>query len=62
MKVADIRKMTVEEIEKNVQNLREEYGNLSFQHRIRPLENPSRLRKIKRDIARLETIKRQSTN
>lgn len=62
MKAEEIRKASAEELEKNLKDLREELGNLSFQHKIRPLEDTSRLKKIKKDIARIETIKRQSTN
>ena len=56
MKAPEIRKLSDEDIVKKVNELREEYGNLSFQHKIRPLEDTSRLRKIKKDIARIETI------
>ncbi len=56
MKAEDIRKLSDEELEKKANELREEYGNLSFQHKIRPLEDTSRLKKIKKDIARIETI------
>ena len=56
MKVEDIRKLTDEEIVKKEKELREEYGNLAFQHKIRPLEDTSRLKKIKKDIARILTI------
>lgn len=62
MKSVELRKMTAEELAKNLKDLREELGNLSFQHRIRPLEDTSKLKKIKKDIARIETIKRQSLN
>lgn len=62
MKPEEIRKMSTEDLEKNLKDLREEYGNLSFQHRIRPLEDTSRLKKIKKDIARIETIKNQSVS
>ncbi|MFW2364814.1 MAG: 50S ribosomal protein L29 [Desulforhopalus sp.] len=62
MKPEEIRKMSAEDLEKNLKDLREEYGNLSFQHRIRPLEDTSRLKKIKKDIARIETIKKQSVS
>jgi len=55
----DIRKMSAEDLEKNLNDLREEMGNLSFQHKIRPLEDTSRLKKIRKDIARIETIKKQ---
>ncbi len=60
MKVEDIRKMSGEELAKSEKNLREELGNLTFQHRIRPLENTSQLRNIRRDIARIQTVKVQS--
>ena len=56
MKAEDIRKLSDEELEKKANELREEYGNLSFQHKIRPLEDTSRLKKIKKDIARIEKI------
>ena len=60
MKVEEIRKLTGEELAKTEKELREELGNLSFQHRIRPLEDTSRLKKIRKDIARIETIKGQA--
>ncbi|WP_136810581.1 50S ribosomal protein L29 [Desulfosediminicola flagellatus] len=57
MKAEDIRKMSEEELIKKENELHEELGNLSFQHRIRPLEDSSRLKKIRKDIARIQTIK-----
>lgn len=60
MKSEEIRKASAEELEKNLKDLREELGNLRFQHKIRPLENTSRLKKIRKDIARIETIKNQA--
>jgi large subunit ribosomal protein L29 len=62
MKPEEIRKMSAEDLEKSLKDLREELGNLSFQHRIRPLEDTSRLKKIKKDIARIQTIKNQSVS
>jgi len=56
MKAEEIRKLSDEDLGKKVNELREEYGNLLFQHKIRPLEDTSRLKKIKKDIARIETI------
>lgn len=62
MKLEEIRKMSKEDLEKSLKDLREELGNLSFQHRIRPLEDTSRLKKIRKEIARIETIKLQAVN
>lgn len=60
MKSEEIRKMTKGELVKALKDLREELGNLSFKHRIRPLEDTSRLKKIRKDIARITTIEKQS--
>ncbi|MFH0782085.1 MAG: 50S ribosomal protein L29 [Pseudomonadota bacterium] len=62
MKSEEIRKMSAEDIAKTLKELREELGTLSFKHRIRPLEDTSRLKKIRKDIARIATIERQSIN
>jgi len=62
MKTEEIRSMSVEDLDKNMKDLREELGNLSFQHKIRPLEDTSRLKKIRKDIARIVTIKGQAAN
>ncbi len=62
MKSEEIRKMSAEDLAATLSKLREDLGNLSFQHRIRPLEDTSRLKKIKKDIARIATIKRQLDN
>ena len=59
MKSSEIKEMSEEELIKKEKELREELGNLSFQHKIRPLEDTSRLKKIRQDIARIATISRQ---
>jgi large subunit ribosomal protein L29 len=62
MNLEEMRKMSGEDLDKKIKDLREELGNLSFQHRIRPLEDTSRLKKIRKEIARIETIKMQAVN
>jgi len=59
MKSSEIRNMSDEELMKKQRELREELSNLSFQHKIRPLEDTSRLSKIRKDIARIETVSRE---
>ena len=56
MKADEIRKLSEEDLAKKEQELREELGNLAFQHQLRPLEDTSRLKKIKKDIARIRTV------
>ena len=62
MKLEEIRNMSEEDLQNKLKDLREELGKLSFQHRIRPLEDTSRLKKIRKEIARIETIKMQAVN
>ena len=56
MKAEDIRKMDESDLIKKEAELREELGNLSFQHQLRPLEDTSRMKKLKKDIARIRTV------
>jgi large subunit ribosomal protein L29 len=51
--------MSDEDLMKKGKELREELGNLAFQHKIRPLEDTSRMKMIRKDIARIETINRE---
>ena len=59
MKVADIRAMTVDQIDDEVLKLKKEQFNLRFQRATGQLENTARVREVRRDIARLKTIARQ---
>ncbi len=59
MKAAEIRKMSVAEIEKDLNDARHELLNLRFQTITGQLTDTSRIRVIRRDIARMETILRE---
>src|SRR5579862_5189107 len=59
MKAADIRAMTIDQIDDEVLKLKKEQFNLRFQRETGQLENTSRVREVRRDIARLITIARQ---
>lgn len=56
MKSAEIRKMSMEEIRAKLSDSREELMKLRFQQVTGQLTDPNRLRILRRDIARLETI------
>ena len=62
MKAPEFRKMSEDELAKTAKELCEELGNLSFHHRLRPLENSARLRQIRKDIARIATICREKVS
>ena len=59
MKASDVRGMTVDQIDDEVLKLKKEQFNLRFQRATGQLENTSRVRVVRRDIARLKTIARQ---
>jgi len=59
MKASDARAMTVDQIDDEVLKLKKEQFNLRFQRATGQLENTSRVRQVRRDVARLKTIARQ---
>lgn len=59
MKANKLRDLTVEELERKVDNLKEELFNLRFQMATGQLENPMRIKEVKKDIARAKTILRE---
>ena len=59
MKAADVRAMTLDQLDDEVLKLKKEQFNLRFQRATGQLENTSRVRVIRRDIARMKTIAAQ---
>jgi large subunit ribosomal protein L29 len=59
MKGKDLKELTKEELLKKKKDIKEELFNLRFQHSTGQLENTSRLKLLKKDAARIETILRQ---
>ena len=59
MKVNEIRDMSPDEQSQKLQSLKEELFNLRFQHATGQLENPMRLREVKKSIAQVKTIQRE---
>ena len=56
LKAEDIRAMSPDQMEDAVLNLKKERFNLRFQRATGQLENTSRLKEARRDIARIKTI------
>ena len=52
----DLRKMSAEELNAKLKELKEELFNLRFQHAINQLDNPQRMVEVKRNIARVMTV------
>lgn len=60
MKVTkEIRELSVEELDKREAELKEELFNLRFQLAVNRLENPMRIKAVKKEIAVVKTIRRQ---
>ena len=58
--IQKIRELSETELEKKLADLKEELFNLRFQHAINQLENPMRLKAVKKEIAVVKTIIREN--
>ncbi len=56
MKMTELRSMSSDDLQKKLVDLKEEISNLTFQHKIRPLENTSSIKKLRKDVARINTL------
>lgn len=54
--VADLRQKTIDELNEELKNLKREQLNLRFQRASGQLESTSRVRDVRRDIARINTV------
>ncbi len=59
MKTNNIRDLSKEEVVRKVDTLKQELFNLRFQLATGQLDNPLRIRQVRRDIARTKTILRE---
>jgi large subunit ribosomal protein L29 len=59
VKAGKIREMAGAELEKRVGEIREELFKLRFQHATGQLENPVRMRTLRRELARVLTVRRE---
>ncbi len=59
MKAEELRELAIPELKEKLRELREELFNLRFQKSIHQLENPMRIREVKKDIARVLTVIRE---
>ena len=60
MKASEIKDLSMEEMLRKLDDLKEELFNLRFQHETGQLENPQKMKQTKRDIARVKTFIKQS--
>jgi large subunit ribosomal protein L29 len=60
MKASEIKDLSMEEMLRKLDDLKQELFNLRFQHETGQLENPQKMKQTKRDIARMKTLIKQS--
>lgn len=56
MKMTELKELTVDELNKQQRDLKEEMFNLRMQQSSEQLENTARIRGVRRTIARIETL------
>ncbi len=59
MKTTELREMTSEQLTEKLKELKGELFNLRFQHAIKQLDNTHKIVEVKRDIARVMTIRHE---
>ena len=56
MKIAEVKELTIKELESRKREIRHEVFNLRIQQQAGQLEKPHMLRTLRRDAARIETV------
>ncbi len=59
MKATEVRELSAEELSKKLGELKRDLFYLRMQHATNQLDNPMKIREVKRDIARVQTIIRE---
>lgn len=62
MKISEIQDLSMEELAQQQEEVQREIFNMKVQQSIGQLENPSRLRHLRRDVARIKTVMHQKRN
>ncbi|MFR6064549.1 MAG: 50S ribosomal protein L29 [Eubacterium sp.] len=59
MKAAEIKALSADQRAAKLKELKEELFNLHFQQAINQLDNPMRIKAVRKDIARIKTVERE---
>ena len=59
MKSAEIKDISIKDLQERIETEKVQLAKLKVQHAVSPIENPSIIKKNRRDIARMLTILRQ---
>ncbi|MGM9705097.1 MAG: 50S ribosomal protein L29 [Prevotella sp.] len=59
MKIAELKELDIKDLTEKLENEVEKLHQMKLNHSISPLENPSQIKAVRRDIARMKTELRQ---
>ena len=59
MKIEEVRELTSKEIAERIQTDALNLNKMELQHSISPLDNPTQIKELRRDIARMKTVLRE---
>ena len=59
MKANELKKLSASELDAKLLELKDELFKLRFQQAINQLDNPMRIKAVKKDIARIKTVERE---
>ena len=59
IKMHEIKQLSIDELKNHLNDTREELENLKFQSSVQKLDNPAKIRYLRRDIARINTVLRE---
>ena len=59
MKIKEVREIETKELVEKIETEVAKYNQMKLNHAITPLENPSEIKKARRDIARMKTVLRE---
>lgn len=62
MKTSEVRALNKEELIEKIDTVKAQYQQMLLNHAVSPLENPSQIKKVRRDIARMMTILTEKNN
>ena len=62
MKSAEIKDMSIQDLQERIDAEKSKLSQLKVQHAVSPVENPSIIKKSRRDIARMLTVLRQKNS
>ena len=62
MKVAELRQLTIEELQKKIDLTKDDLADIKFKHSLNQLENPIMIRNLRKEIAKMETVVTEKKN